>query len=183
MKMYSDLFGSDWNFVSFLAGIGAAWGWQQIKCWYLSKKTGKLIRPPGFNPLVIAISVALVGFLYISTQSSQNAGAVRELALKTQECQKQFNEALQIRGQITQDNDKWSMVQRDAMATWIHDLIFPPPPYNTMELDDPRRQAWDLLRTRDADRIVSQAQEEQRLNEIERNKPENQYPEPTCGLE
>lgn len=179
--MDNGLFDSDFNLISFFAGIILAWLWQRIKCAVKSHKTGQKVRPPKWNPVVLAVAVTIVGFLYISAENTDNANAVRQLALETQRCQQEFNQALNVRSKITADNDHWSRVQREALATWIHDLIFPPPPYSNMEANSPQRQAWNLVRTQEADKIIRKAQEEQRQNDIERQKPENQYPEPTCG--
>jgi hypothetical protein len=172
---------SDWNLVSFLAGIAVAWLWQRIKCAYKTAKTGKRVKPPKWNPILIAAGITAVGFFYMVSQNSTNAETVRRLAIDTAQCQQEFNRALKIRGAITQDNDHWSRVQREALAAWIHELIFPPPPYNTMAQSDPRREKWTIERTQAADKTIRQAQAEQLNNDVERSKPENQYPEPTCG--
>lgn len=173
----------EWSIVSFIAGMVTVWLWQRAKCWWKNRADGGHRRPPKWNPVVLAVAVALVGFATISHQGTENAEAVRHLAIATAKCQEQFNKALRIRGQITIDNDKWSRVQREALASWIHDLIFPPAPYASMKPDDPQRTAWTIVRTQQVDREIAQAQEEQRKNDEERSKPENQYPEPTCGLE
>lgn len=170
-----------WSVVSFLVGILAVWVWERIKLVCIRKRFGKRMRPPRWNPLVVAVAVAVMGFLFIADQNSENARAVRDLAIQTQRCQKEFNETLRVRGAITADNDRLSLVQRREFATWLHDIIFPPDNIAALPIDDPVRQEWGLTRTAQADAVIRRAQEEQDKNDQERAR--NPYPEPTCGVE
>jgi hypothetical protein len=130
----------------------------------------------------IAIGVLCWSIFQIQEQAHRTDLVIadaRRFALEVQQCQREFNTALKARSQITADNDRLSQVQRTAIASWLHTLLFPPEPYASMSRDDERYKRWAIDITTDYYDILEDAQHEQMANDRERaNHP---YPEPLCG--
>lgn len=128
---------------------------------------------------LVGISIGVIFIIVTSLQSSSAYNLAKQTAQDVQDCQKQFNAALRDRARITSENDELSQTQRKIIYTWIHDLIFPPPPYNGMAGDDPVRQQWALARTIDTDRQFGLLQDQQ--NTLQRQRDSHPLPDPTCG--
>jgi hypothetical protein len=175
------LFSGPENVIWFFFGIASVEVWQWIKCKYKDRvdPEGSPHRMRKLNWFYVTMAATVLITIGIGIQNQRTYEFATNLARDTRECQIEFNRALKVRSDITTDNDKWSQVQRTALATWLHDILFPPPPYSNMAPDDPGRQAWALVRTQEADRIITEAQSEQAHNQVERER--NPYPEPACG--
>lgn len=143
-----------------------------LKPWWCNKHGHHLSYKISIKLTNVIMAIAALAIMWTGVRYT-------ELASEVARCQTEFNTALRVRGEITQDNDRLSLIQREALANWIHDLIFPPPPYDKMDVTDRNRQAWATFRTVEADRTIRHAQEEQQQNDKERS--EHPYPDPTCG--
>lgn len=125
----------------------------------------------------IAVGVAAIIIVTLQTQVAYNTA--KDTAEEVQQCQREFNDALRARARITAENDELSQAQRRIIFDWIHALLNPPPPINTLETNDPRRQQYGLELTADTERLfrMSLARQDQLQTERERNP----LPDPTCG--
>lgn len=151
--------------VQFIAGAGAACLYQSVKARFQGRSV--VFKWPYFT---IPLALGVVAFVAIQVQ--QNADCVRE-----------FNQTLRVRSQISEDNDRWSMVQRKAFGDWLKTILAPPADMLELRRDDPynpRYQQWAFDITEHYSAIIQQAQTEQDQNAAERaNHP---LPPPTCGL-
>lgn len=183
-----------WSLLSFLAGVGGTVLYYRWRDHLLDKRDpANAPHRTRFRTVWFAAVVTTVVFSFVTAKawiadenareslalSQEIAADAKQTADENRECQRQFNEALRARAAITAENDRLSLMQRDALADWIHDLIFLPTDIAVLAQDDPRRVAYAIARTGEADRIIRAAQDEQRRNEIERK--QHPYPEPTCG--
>lgn len=124
---------------------------------------------------VIAVGVAL----YSIAETQDNANRVSALSESTVACQREFNETLRERSRIAEQNDRLSLVQRDALADWIHELLNPPPEIAGLNPSEKDRQEWGLRITERYYGIIRFAQQRQRELAVERLA--HPLPEPTCG--
>jgi hypothetical protein len=180
MNPLNELFSGLW-YVWFLGGMVSVQGWQWIKCKWKDHKypEGAPHKMKKFNWFYVWTTLVLLAIVGVGVGQLRTYTFAEELARETQQCQLEFNQALRARSAITADNDHWSQVQRTALAHWIHDLIFPPPEIASMPIDDPVRQAWGILRTQEADKVIKEAQEEQEKNQQEREA--HPLPDLSCG--
>lgn len=125
------------------------------------------------------IVVGIIVMLTTGFQSQYAYVTANQTAQDNKECQKQFNSALKARVKITTDNDEVSQNQRKIIFDWIHNLIFPPPPYNTMDTNDPRRQNYGLAVTINTDHEFRKSLDKQ--EELQRQRDAHPLPDPTCG--
>lgn len=163
----------------FLAGVVSVQVWQWVKCKWKDRSDpdGAPHHMKKINSYWLAVIVVLTAVAAVSLQNYRTYTFAEQLAKDTRACQIEFNETIRARTQISAENDRWSQLQRKALADWIHDLIFPPPHIAVLPPDSGERQEWVLVRTTEADRIIRAAQDEQ--DENIRNRPS--YPDPTCG--
>ncbi len=179
MNPLSNLFSGPENIFWFVAGILSVQAWQWIKCKWKDRVDpgGAPHRMKRLNWFYIWTSLVLVSVALVGVQNARTYTYAEQLAKDTQACQTEFNQALRARGQINAENDRWSLIQRTALADWIHSLIFPPPDIAALPPESGTRQQWILEQTAKADQIIRQAQDEQDRNIRERPA----YPDPECG--
>lgn len=163
----------------FLAGMFSVQLWQWIKCKWKDRRDpkGAPHKMKKLSGYWVAVVVVLAAIAAVSMQNYQTYTFAEKLARDTRACQIEFNETIRIRTQITAENDRWSQIQRKALADWIHDLIFPPPYIASLDPESGERQDWVLIRTTEAYKVIREAQDEQDRNIRERPA----YPDPTCG--
>ena len=125
------------------------------------------------------IAVGVVAIVITSFQSQSAYITAQQTAKDARACQIEFTAALAERGKISNENDNLSHEQRKIVFDWIHDLIFPPPPYASMYPNDPERHAYGILRTQDTERRFADLIKRQDALIAERAK--HPYPDPTCG--
>ena len=125
------------------------------------------------------IAVGVVAIVIASFQSQSAYITAQQTAKDARACQIEFAAALAERGEIANENDALSHEQRKIVFDWIHDLIFLPPPYATMDPNDPERQAFAILRTQDAERKFSELIKRQ--DNLIEERARHPYPDPTCG--
>ena len=160
------------GFLYFLLGFATAYLWHCAK----AKMRHKEIKIPWH---IAGIAIGSAAILIGSIQSQSAYLTARETAEEVQQCQKEFNQALQARIRISNENDEVSLNQRTIVYDWIHHLIFPPPPYDKMDPNDPQRQAYGINITIETD---SQFKKQiARQNELDRQRENNPLPDPTCG--
>lgn len=184
--------------IGMLVGVVAQRGY----CWAVAKyqdhtnplPRGQRHRPAAINRVWLAGIVTFVVFGYILVQVNQTEEKYRTLARDVAACQREFNEALSKRSAISTENDRLSIEQRELLAEvdtaeagWINQLINPPSDIAALELDDPRRQAWNIdvtrvyvERTQQLNEQVSRIATRQR--ELDRERADNPLPTPTCGV-
>jgi hypothetical protein len=131
----------------------------------------------------IAIGISVMFFVTLQTQAAYSLAA--ETSVEVKECQREFNQALKSRALISEDNDRWSAIQRKAIGDWLFEIIVPPPRIQEIRATDPNFSnnpeyiKWGLGVTTKYSNIVQKAQKEQDENFEERKG--HPLPEPTCG--
>lgn len=142
-------------------------GWSLAWVWHWGKATVKhrkiVLR---WRPAIYVLAMLLVAWIMVSTSQANR-------------CIQEFNQTLRYRSQIGAENDALSMQQRQILAGWMHQLVFPPPHIAPLENGDPRRQQWAVQVTLDADNALSETFAAQQENE--RRRAENPLPNPTCN--
>lgn len=128
---------------------------------------------------LVGIAIGVTAIVIVSLQSSDAYNLARQTSQEVQDCQKEFNAALQARAQITSENDELSQTQRRIVFNWIHDLIFPPEPYASMNPNDPRRQQFGLSLTINTEREFQASLNRQ--DELQKARDQHPLPDPTCG--
>lgn len=128
---------------------------------------------------LVGIAVGVAVIIGTSVQSSGAYNLAKQTAQEVQDCQREFNTALKARAKITSENDELSQDQRRIVFTWIHNLIFPPEPYASMDPSDPRRQTYGISLTIDTEQRFQASLNHQ--DDLQRERDKHQLPEPTCG--
>lgn len=171
-----------WDWVQGFSTVGAlAYFFTGFLCSYLlaffwCKRQHSEFRV-NFRYAGIAVGIAVLVFMSLQTQRAYTLAA--ETAQEVQECQREFNMSLRARAQITTENDSVSIDQRMIVYNWIHNLIFPPAPYNTMETNSPERQAYGLRITQETDKLFQDSIERQ--NDLQSKRDNHPLPDPLCG--
>lgn len=166
--------------LAFAAGIITTFIWQHSKCWWMHHR-GKwpASRHPRFNTVWLGILLSIVAFAWITFKSNTTQSIAEETAREVQACQEEFNEALTARSNLSTENDRLSLAQREAIIEWVHGLVLPPPEVAQFPWGSPERDSYIRDRTIRLDAFFRVSQEEQRRNDAER--AQNPLPEPTCG--
>ena len=160
------------GFLHFLTGFLFAYIVHYIRCKIRHRSTKVQWR-------LVGIAVGVVAIVITSFQSQSAYITAQETAKDARACQIEFTAALAERGKIINENDALSQEQRKIVFNWIHDLIFLPPPYVTMDPNDPERQAFAILRTQDTERKFSELIKRQ--DDLIEERTRHPYPDPTCG--
>ena len=160
------------GFAYFLLGFGTAYLTHCTRAWLRHKEIKIQWRIAG-----IAIGIASIVYVSLQTQVAYNTA--KETAQEVQDCQREFNDALKARARIGSENDEISQTQRRILFDWIHRLIFPPPPYNEMETNDPRRQQYGFAITIETEQALGRSFARQ--DELQRERDQKPLPDPTCG--
>ena len=160
------------GFLYFLAGFGAAYAFECIR----AKVRHRQIRIQ-WQLAGIAIGVAAIVIVTFQTQVAYTTA--KDTAQEVQDCQREFNAALKARARIGAENDEISQTQRRIVFDWIHNLIFPPPPFDKMDTSDPQRQAYGYTLTIKTERLFQQSLNRQ--DELQAERDRKPLPDPTCG--
>lgn len=161
------------NFLYFLAGFGFAYLQHCVR----AKLKHKQIQ---IRWQIAGIVIGVAAIIIVTLQTQIAYSTAKETAQEVQDCQREFNSALKARAQITSENDELSQAQRRIVFNWIHALIFPPAPYNSMATDDPRRQAYGYTLTIDTEHQFQASLDRQDELQVQRDR--NPLPaDPTCG--
>lgn len=175
---FSSLLSGPENVFWFLLGVGSVFSWQWLKAKYRERHNpgGKrfVLR---VNWLYIAVAFIILVTVSVAVQNQNTFTFAKQLAQDTRACQVEFNTALKQRGAITAENDRWSLVQRTALADLVHGLVFLPPDIADLSPENPRRVQYTMDIIAHADKIIREAQQEQDANISKRPS----YPDPTCG--
>jgi hypothetical protein len=151
-----------WTGLSYLTlGFVVSWGWQCGKAMVKRRKIE--FR---WNSLVYIACALVIAWVMVETREAN-------------QCIQEFNQALRVRSQITQENDRLSIQQREIIYGWMHALVFPPPHIAQLSNSDPKRQQWAVQLTLDTDEVFKKSLEQQRENDEKR--AANPLPAPTCG--
>jgi len=168
------------DLIAFMLGIvlTLTYKWAKVKIYNRTHPDKKMAMP---KPRLVWITgfIAIVMVLASIWSGTEAQNAVRELAVASDKCQREFFTVLQARSKISEDNDYWSFTQRNALADWINNLLMPPPPFDTMDRTSKEYQNWTIEITDHYYEIIKKAQDEQKQNMAER--ANNPLPEPTCG--
>jgi hypothetical protein len=160
------------GFLYFLTGFAVSYLFHYTKARLKHRK----IQVPWH---LAGIAIGVVAILITSFQAQVAYTTAVDTSKESRECQIQFNTALRERAKITTENDALSAEQRTIVFNWIHDLLFPPPPFNAMDTQDPQRQQYALARTLQTEQIFQKSINDQNALMAERAK--HTYPDPTCG--
>ena len=160
------------GFMYFLLGFGSAYALACIR----AKLRHRNVTIPWH---IAGIVVGCVAIFIVTVQTQVAYTTAKDTAQEVQDCQREFNDALKARAQITSENDEVSQDQRRIIFDWIHALIAPPPPYDTMETDDPRRQDYGITVTLATERDFEASLKRQ--DELQAERASNPLPDPTCG--
>lgn len=160
------------GFGYFVAGFGFAF----ISRWVYCTVKRERLRIPWYY---VGITIGVFAILITTIQSSTAYNTAKETAQEVQNCQREFNSALQARSKITAENDELSQNQRLILFNWLHDLIFPPAPFDSMQSNDPRRQKYGLNLTFDTERKFRASLNRQ--DELQAWRDHHPLPDPSCG--
>jgi hypothetical protein len=163
----------------FLAGFAAAYAVECAK----AKLRHRRVRLP-WRLAGIAIGLSVMVVVTVQTQvsyttSKKAALTAQQVAVAQAECNRQFWDALRARAAIAKENDDLSEEQRFAIFEFLHDIALPPPPFNTMATDDPRRSQYGLKRLLDTQAVLRRSIDRQ--NELQDYRDAHPLPDPTCG--
>lgn len=147
-----------------------------IARWIYCRAKHQELRIPWQN---IGITIGVSAIVVVSLQSSEAYSTAKQTAVEVQACQKEFNAALRQRAQINDENEELSQTQRLIVFNWIHNLIFPPPPYSDMPTSDPERQAYGYGITIETEKRFQRSIDRQK--ELTDERARNPLPDPTCG--
>ncbi|AGU91937.1 hypothetical protein ADAWI_15 [Mycobacterium phage Adawi] len=148
----------------------------------------------GINRMWLAGLVLVATLGYVLLQTGQTEAKYRGLARDVAQCQTEFNAALKARSQITADNDRLSVKQRDlltemgdAASTLVDRQLNPPDAIAGLEINDPRRLAWNEDVTRVYFQRVTKlraeiAQVHDEQVKLQEDRAKHPLPEPTCGV-
>lgn len=185
----------------FVAGAVAGAGLMKLYQWHHCRHLDKLHPLPGGRKRRVPgisqqwwgglVAIAVLG--YVLLQVNQTEASYKKLAARIEACQTGLASAINVRADISTQNDALSVQQRDlltelddASGTWINRLINPPPDIAALDLNDPRRQAWgfDVTRvyyeraTKLRQRISEIREEQSQLAEERNRRP---MPAPSCN--
>ena len=156
----------------FLAGFGFAYAQACVR----AKLRHKQVRLPW---RLAGIAVGVSAMIVVTMQTQVAYTTAKQTAQEVQDCQREYNQALRARAQITSENDELSQTQRQIIFAWIHALLFPPPPFNVLPPGDPKRQEYGLTLTYNTERDFQASLKRQ--NEIQAYRDSHPLPDPTCG--
>lgn len=125
------------------------------------------------------IVIGVAALIISSIQGQIAYTTARDAALEGRRCVQELRGALDARAAVAAENDEVSQDQRRFLWDWIHGIIAPPPPYNTMDTNDPRRQTYGIGLTQDLDRELMESFARQDKLQAERDR--HPIPDPTCG--
>jgi hypothetical protein len=160
------------GFMYFLAGFGCAY----LVAGVQSKLRNRELKIPWH---ISGITIGVVAIVITVLQSQVAYTTAEHTATEVQDCQREFNSALNARARITSENDEVSQDQRFIIYSWIHDLLFPPPPFDVMDPQDPRRQQHALELTMQTDNKFKASLDRQDVLQAQRDS--HPLPKPTCG--
>lgn len=180
--------------LGFIIGVGSSrlYYWAQNRyaehCEQCGKpaKLGTYWRVPKvnvFGSLTMLWTLFFVITGYVVFQSWHTDRDLEAMAKQTASCQHEFNVALKARGNINDENDQLSLVQRNALADWFRNILYPPPEIQAIQdsdpnfLSNPAYLQWHNQNATTYYNIIAEAQRKQKENDERR--PE--YPEPSCG--
>lgn len=131
------------------------------------------------RPLVFLWSIIFLMIAYIGVQEEQQAIAVHSLARDTEQCNKEFHEALIKRDNLKQEADDLASQERQALAAWLTAMVIPPPNIAALHTTDPGFQEYAVQKTKE---FYEQEQSielsrQRSLMELSRHP----LPEPQCG--
>lgn len=162
------------GFLFFLAGFAAPHALYFIRC-KIEHRSMKF----SWCHSGIAVGVSTIIIISLQTQTAYNIA--KDTAETARSCQIEFAEALSARAKITTENDDISQEQRKIVFNWIHNLAFPPEPWASMEVGDPRRGQYNMIRTAEAERDFQSSLKQQ--DYLLQKRAESMFPDPTCGAE
>ncbi|AKF14280.1 hypothetical protein SEA_VINCENZO_18 [Mycobacterium phage Vincenzo] len=155
--------------------------------------SGRHRKVPGISRVWVAGLVLLATLGYVLLQTGQTEAKYRGLARSMYDCQREFNQALKARSQITTENDRISTQQRDlftaldeAAGTLVDRQLNPPADIAALPMDSPRRLAWNedvarvyYQRTSKLRGQIADLRAEQ--TRLQHERAAHPLPEPTCG--
>lgn len=150
--------------LSFLFGVGATLAYYRM--------TNRTVR-------VLAVLWSIVFIM-----SGYLAVGQYKFAASTQKCQELFAETLKTRAKITEENDHWSLVQRQAFRNLLYEALNPPPEITRLISEDPhyteskQYQQWYRDTMSKHYQVIHEAHVEQQKAIEERRS--NPIPDPRC---
>lgn len=146
----------------YVLGVASACVWHVLKA-----RIQHRILVIRWQYMAVPLVLGLVAYMGVQTQ-------------KSADCVREFNQALRVRAEITSENDRLSIEQRELIYDWIHSLIFPPDPeIAVLPTDHPDRTRYSVWLTIETDKKFAASIEEQREND--EAWAANPLPPPTCG--
>lgn len=160
------------GFAYFMLGFFVSYAYWWFRC----KQRHETVRLPWHYA---GIAIGVIAIIITSLQSSQAFNKANTIAAQQAECNIQFRRTLIERAKTSKENDEYSEKQRRIVFEWLTVILFPPPPYKDMGVNDPERQQFSLSQTLQAqDRYRASIEAQDRV-QAERDK--HIYPDPTCG--
>lgn len=170
-------------------------GWTRYRNWRGGDHTMPTLGISKRALTWVGVILILFGSIFVGVQSNNTDKAVRDLTLQTQDCYRQFSEALQARTKIAAEDKAVYQKQRDAlvandeaMLKWLSTLLNPPPDIAALPQQDQRRRDWGIAITQEFNNvmtnsrvIVAQAREQEQKSDAERQ--QHPLPQPTCGMQ
>lgn len=163
-----------------------------------SGRRRSLLDSISVNPRAIAalIGISVAFWSVYQTQANANENAriaaeTRVFAIAVKQCQEQLIGAIIGSREITTDNDRLSVMERDLLAEtqriggeWVGGLLSPPADIARLDVNDPVRvqyntgvTRWYFQRLGELNRAIDAVQDEQAANAQSRPA----LPDPDCG--
>lgn len=186
--------------MNFVMGMLATYllqiGWARYRAW--RTKSDKPVAPVTFKlprraTVWLGTVLIILGSVFVGVQSVRTDAAVRALTMQTQQCYREFAEALSARSQIGLENDTLGRQQIEALAStqtglykFLTALITPPPDIATLPTTDQRRKDWSLGVTLQFNEILGSSNaiigaSLDRQAQLDIDREQHPYPEPNCG--
>ena len=146
-------------FVGAISGAVMMKFYQWQHCRHLDKVhplPGGRRRPvPGINITVLGVVMSMLALGYVLFQTQETEERDKGLADRMTTCQTIFQSNIVARSNITTENDRLSILQRNKLTEldaltgqWIERLLNPPPHLVGTTLTDPGRQGYTLTVSR-----------------------------------
>lgn len=147
---------------------------------------------PGVNVPMLGVMMAVLSLGYVLFQTTETEERYKGLADRAGRCPTVFQQNIAARSNITAENDRLSVIQRDKLTEldeltgeWIHRLLYPPPHLANTNLNDPGRQGYTITVTRIYEEAASKLRSDisalrDQQSRLAAERAQHPVPDPSC---